>query len=151
MSQLLITEKRSASSAPNPEGNQSRLHATNVGSHQPSYAISEITAQENGKTTMEGNLKKAAAYCHAAAESGAVPIAPHLYFSAYLDDRIPEERTAGMQMGLHILRRCDELWVFGTPTEGMKEEIKLAKSLHIPILYISEEIINRILERGQTA
>lgn len=100
---------------------------------------------------IEGNLKKAAAYCHAAAESGAVPIAPHLYFSAYLDDRIPEERTAGMQMGLHILRRCDELWVFGTPTEGMKEEIKLAKSLHIPILYISDEIINRILERGQTA
>ena len=27
---------------------------------------------------IEGNLKKAAAYCQAAAESGAIPIAPHL-------------------------------------------------------------------------
>lgn len=100
---------------------------------------------------IEGNLKKAAAYCHAAAEAGAVPIAPHLYFSAYLDDRIPEERTAGMEMGLHILKRCDELWVFGTPTEGMRREIKLAESRHIPILYIPEETINKILGRGETA
>lgn len=100
---------------------------------------------------IEGNLKKAAAYCHAAAEAGAVPIAPHLYFSGYLDDRIPEERTAGMEMALHILKRCDELWVFGTPTEGMRREIKLAESRHIPILYIPEETINEILGRGETA
>lgn len=100
---------------------------------------------------IDGNLKKAAAYCHAAAEVGAVPIAPHLYFSSYLDDRVPEERTTGMEMGLHILKRCDELWVFGTPTEGMRAEIKLAKSLNIPILYIPEETINKILERGLTA
>jgi hypothetical protein len=96
---------------------------------------------------IEGNLKKAAAYCQAAAESGVIPIAPHLYFSSYLDDRIPEERAAGMEMGLQILKRCDELWVFGTPTEGMRGEIKLAKSLNIPILYIPEETINKILER----
>lgn len=100
---------------------------------------------------IEGNLKKAAAYCYAAAEAGAVPIAPHLYFSGYLDDRIPEERTAGMEMGLHILKRCDELWVFGEPTEGMRGEIKLAKSLNIPILYIPEETINKILERRRIA
>lgn len=100
---------------------------------------------------IEGNLKKAAAYCHAAAEAGAVPIAPHLYFSGYLDDRIPEERIVGMEMGLHILKRCDELWVFGEPTEGMREEIKLAKSLNIPILYIPEETINKILERRRIA
>lgn len=97
---------------------------------------------------IENNLKKAAAYCRAAAESGAVPVAPHLYFSAYLDDRIPEDRVAGMAMGLHILRRCDELWVFGEPTEGMKEEIKLAKELGLPALYISEDAVNRILERA---
>lgn len=96
---------------------------------------------------IEWNLKKAAAYCQAAAESGVIPIAPHLYFSSYLDDRIPEERAAGMEMGLQILKRCDELWVFGTPTEGMRGEIKLAKSLNIPIHYISEETINKILER----
>lgn len=100
---------------------------------------------------IEGNLRKAAAYCHAAAEAGAVPIAPHLYFSAYLDDRVPEERAAGMEMGLHILGRCDELWVFGTPTEGMKAEIKLANNLKMPIHYIPEETIKKILGRRETA
>lgn len=100
---------------------------------------------------IEGNLKKAAAYCHAAAEAGAVPIAPQLYFSAYLDDRVPEERAEGMEMGLHILKRCDELWVFGSPTEGMRAEIRLAESAKMPILYIPEETINKILERRLTA
>lgn len=100
---------------------------------------------------IDGNLKKAAAYCRAATEAGVIPIAPHLYFSSYLDDRIPEDRTAGMQMGLDILRRCDELWVFGEPTEGMRGEVKLAKSLKIPIVHIPQHTINQILERRQTA
>lgn len=78
-------------------------------------------------------------------------LAPHLYFSSYLDDLVPAERTAGMQMGLQILKRCDEIWVFGTPTEGMRGEIKLAKSLKIPIIHIPQHTINQILERGKTA
>ena len=85
---------------------------------------------------IEGNLKKATAYCRAAAEAGAVPIAPHLYFSSYLDDRNPEDRVVGMAMGLHILKRCDELWVFGTPTEGMRKEIEMATDINMPILYM---------------
>ncbi len=100
---------------------------------------------------IEGNLRKAAAYCHAAAEAGVVPIAPHLYFSAYLDDRNPDERTAGMSMGLHLLRKCDELWVFGTPSEGMRAEIKLAERLKKPVLYIPEETIKQILERSKAS
>ena len=100
---------------------------------------------------IEGNLKKASAYCHAATQAGVVPIAPHLYFSSYLDDLIPEERNTGMQMGLDILRRCDELWVFGEPTEGMRGEIELAKRLKIPILYIPEQTRLKILERRQIA
>jgi hypothetical protein len=55
-----------------------------------------------------------------------------------------------MEMGLHILKRCDELWVFGTPTEGMKEEIKLAKSEAYPNSYIPEETIKKILGRRET-
>lgn len=100
---------------------------------------------------IEGNLKKAAAYCHAATEAGVIPIAPHLYFSSYLDDLVPAERTAGMQMGLQILKRCDELWVFGEPTEGMRGEIELAKRLKIPIIHMPQHTINQILERGKTA
>lgn len=99
---------------------------------------------------IEGNLRKAAAYCRAATEAGVIPIAPHLYFSAFLDDRKPDERAEGMAMGLHALRRCDELWVFGEPSEGMRAEIKLAKSLNIPILYIPEETTRQIAKGNGT-
>ena len=53
-----------------------------------------------------------------------------------------------MKMGLHILRMCDELWVFGCPSEGMRAEIELANSLKKPVLYIPEETIDEIL-RGE--
>jgi hypothetical protein len=88
------------------------------------------------KGDIEGNLLKAVKYCRAVAQTGAVPIAPHLYFATILDDRIREERAIGILMGLHILGRCDELWVFGEPTEGMQGEIYQAMNLGIPILYV---------------
>lgn len=97
---------------------------------------------------IEGNLKKATAYCAAAAEAGAAPIAPHLYFSSFLDDRIKEERIQGMEMGLALLDKCDELWVFGKPSKGMQGEIKRAERLKIPIKYINQETINKILKGG---
>jgi len=61
-----------------------------------------------------------------------------------------EVRAEGMAMGLHALRRCDELWVFGEPSEGMRAEIKLAKSLNIPILYIPEETTRQIAKGNGT-
>lgn len=94
---------------------------------------------------IENNLRKASAYCRAAMEAGAVPIAPHLYFASYLDDTKPSERRTGMEMGLHMLRRCDELWVFGVPSEGMQREIEFAQAIEIPVLYIPEATINEIL------
>ena len=97
---------------------------------------------------IEGNLKKATAYCAAAAEAGVTPIAPHLYFSYFLDDRIKEERVQGMEMGLALLDKCDELWVFGKPSKGMQGEIKRAEMLKIPIKYINQETINKILKGG---
>jgi len=51
-----------------------------------------------------------------------------------------------MAMGLHALRRCDELWVFGEPSEGMRAEIEFAQSLNISILYIPEETVRQIVD-----
>ena len=67
---------------------------------------------------IEGNLKKAAAYCQAAADR-VIPIAPHLYFSSYLDDRIPEER-AGMEWdwNLEEMRRALGIWCTNRRYEG---------------------------------
>ena len=51
---------------------------------------------------IEKNIEKAQYYCREAVElwDDVIPIAPHVYFTQFLDDTKPEERTAGMDMGL---------------------------------------------------
>ena len=41
-----------------------------------------------------------------------------------------EERIQGLTMGQEILKRCDEIWVYGPNiSQGMKYEIETAKEL----------------------
>lgn len=88
----------------------------------------------------EKNMAKARQYCKYVANRGHIPYAPHLLFTQFMDDTIPEERAAGIAMGKEMLKRCDELWVFGEViSEGMASEIELAKELGIPIRSISTE------------
>ena len=47
----------------------------------------------------------------------------------------PAERDLGLMFGLALLRLCDEVWVFGDPSPGMKQEIEEAKRLHKPVKY----------------
>ena len=86
---------------------------------------------------MEKNIAKAQGYCREAAElwPDVVPIAPHVYCTQFLDDTKPEERAAGMDMGLALLDMCDEIWVYGieNPSEGMAREIEYAEEHGIPI------------------
>lgn len=83
---------------------------------------------------VERNVAKAHGYCRFAVTQGVIPLAPHIYFTQFLDDDIPEERLAGLRIGLNILERCDELWVFGTRiSKGMKAEIRAAEQLGIPV------------------
>lgn len=85
------------------------------------------------------NMELARQYCKHVIDNGFIPYAPHLLFTQFMDDTIPEERATGMAMGIEMLKRCDELWVFGeTISEGMAAEIELAKELDIPIHYIKE-------------
>jgi len=83
----------------------------------------------------EKNITKAQEYCREAISMGVVPIAPHVYFTQFLNDLYPEERKLGMTAGLELLKLCAEVWVYGmdNPSEGMKAEIELAKELRIPV------------------
>lgn len=90
-------------------------------------------------TEMIRNSNNTAAYCASIAKEGAVPIAPHLYFPRFMNEDIPEEREFGMEVGKALLEICDEIWVFGDRiSEGMQEEINLAKELNIPIKHQKE-------------
>ena len=85
----------------------------------------------------EANLQKARNYCLEAmtAWPDVIPIAPHVYFTQFLEDTIPTERSLGLAAGIALLDMCDEIWVFGldNPSEGMKGEIEYAKEHEIPI------------------
>lgn len=80
------------------------------------------------------NIKQAAEYCEKACSLGVIAFAPHLYFTQFYNDIIPEQREKGLEMGLAMLEKCEELWVMGTHiSQGMSGELARAKSLGIPI------------------
>jgi hypothetical protein len=83
---------------------------------------------------IEGNIRRAIRYSRFVYKEGGIPLAPHVIFTTFLDDNIPEERKAGIKMGLELLLKCNELWAFGERiSEGMKEEIKMAKGLGLKV------------------
>ena len=45
---------------------------------------------------IERNTESARQYCRIVLDTGKIPIAPHLYFTQFLDDNDPSERRIGM-------------------------------------------------------
>ena len=83
---------------------------------------------------VEKNTAQAKVYCRQVYEAGYIPLAPHLYFTQFLDDNYPKERVAGMEMGVALLPLCRVLLVCGNNiTEGMKTEIQHAERLGIEV------------------
>lgn len=69
-----------------------------------------------------------------------LPIAPHLIFPQFLDDKVPSQRELGIQMGLELLADCRQLLYFGDRiTPGMAREIARARELGIPVQHVQEE------------
>jgi hypothetical protein len=69
-------------------------------------------------------------------------LAPHIYFPQFLNDNVPEERTAGMKMGREMLKQCRILIICGDEiTEGMTEEILLAQQLCIPSVSLEKFLL----------
>ena len=53
---------------------------------------------------IENNIEKAKCYARfVVKERGAIPIAPHIYFTQFLDDTLPEDRAFGTRAGLMLL------------------------------------------------
>jgi hypothetical protein len=61
-------------------------------------------------------------------------------YPQFLEEDDPEERQLGIDMGLILLSKCHELWVFGNRiSSGMSVEIARAKRWNIPIRYFTNE------------
>lgn len=91
-----------------------------------------ICSPYSGDTVHNANMARV--YCRQAMDEGFIPIAPHIYFTQFLFDDVEEERRKGMDAGLGLLLECEQVWVFGEPTEGMREEIEHARRNGIPVV-----------------
>lgn len=86
---------------------------------------------------------------------GVMPLIPHLYFTAMLNDSVPEEREYGIRLGKEWLEEADLFLVDsvdGAISEGMKHDIEVAQALVNParIFNSYEDLVNFILRRNST-
>ena len=76
----------------------------------------------------ENNIENAITYCAAAFSLGFIPIAPHIYFTAFLND-VGFERDFGIEAGHLFMRQCDRAVcavIDGRISEGMRSDIDYA-------------------------
>lgn len=73
------------------------------------------------------NILAAQKYCRYAVDRGYIPFAPHLFFTQFLDDEDPAERSLGISFGNAFMDKCFEVWIFGTEySAGMRAEYERA-------------------------
>ncbi len=86
------------------------------------------------------NTANARRYSAFAVKKNYIPLAPHLLFPQFMDDKNPAERSLGIFFGMVLMSKCAELWVFGaTVTAGMSVEIEKAKRRNIPVRYFTNQ------------
>lgn len=111
------------------------------------YVASPLSAETH--EGIQENIRNAVRYCQYVwgCRLG-IPVAPHAYFTQFLDDMNGNDRDTGLREGLKLLSRCDEMYVFAKgyngASPGMREEIHFADYLGIPITYFDPEIVLKI-------
>ncbi len=66
-------------------------------------------------------------------DSGMVPVSPFMLFDYYLLHTVP--KTVVREAMNNLLARCDEVWVFGRISLGVKVQVGIAKRLSKPVRY----------------
>ncbi|MCD8217934.1 MAG: hypothetical protein LUD01_07820, partial [Clostridiales bacterium] len=91
--------------------------------------------EETRKSQLASNIRRATVACKFISLAGMEPLAPHLYFTQFLDDDDKDARERGMKLGEDWLAMSDEVWAFtgahNNISEGMLREINLADRLGI--------------------
>lgn len=76
-------------------------------------------------------------------EQQGIPLNPFMIFDYFLLDTI--DRDLIREGNNNLVKRADELWVFGQISNGVLAEIKIAKSLNKPIKYFKIEKPHNII------
>lgn len=94
---------------------------------------------------IERNTENARRYSRFAVDQHCLPITPHIYFTQFMNDTIPDENETALFMNLVLMSKCAELWVFGDViSKGMKAEIDRAKRKHMKIRYFTESLEEKV-------
>ena len=72
-----------------------------------------------------------------------VPLNPFMIFDYFLLDTV--DRDLVREGNNNLVKRADELWVFGPVSNGVLAEIKIAKGLNKPIKYFKIEKPHKIV------
>ena len=87
------------------------------------------------------NVNMARVYSRFAGKNTCIPLTPHLLYPQFMDDGSPAERELALFMGLVLLTKCEQVWVFGgVISAGMAAEIAKAEKRKIPVRYFTEEL-----------
>lgn len=134
-----MLEKRNSEGYPDPTAYEALLRielAAKASAFRPLVFICSPFAGD-----IAGNTEKARSYSRFAVTRNCIPIAPHLLFPQFMNDSDPYQRDLAIFMGLVLLSKCLELWVFGeTVTAGMSVELAKAKQRDIRIRYFTEQL-----------
>ena len=85
------------------------------------------------KGDIAGNIAKVREYCKTVLQMGCIPIAPHVMLEGILNDEVPQERQTALEMGLSLVARCNELWIFSkVVSQGMQDEMTLQSGSEYP-------------------
>lgn len=97
------------------------------------YIMSQYRAATEKE--QEFNRNVARHFAKQIAYEGNVPVAPHLFYTQFLDDGIPDERERGLNFGLFDLRNSQEyllIIIDGVISDGMKAELAEASRIGLP-------------------
>jgi hypothetical protein len=72
----------------------------------------------------EGNIEKTKRYCRYAVYHDCMPVAPHLMYPQFMDEKT--EHDLVIHMALVLLGKCEEVWVIGKRLQDLygKERVK---------------------------
>lgn len=100
-----------------------------------------VCSPYRGKTAThtDANARRARAICRALSLGGHVPIAPHVYFTQFLDDTVEAERNDGIKGGQVLMTICKVMVVWRPETMdrdsvGMGDDIHAAGRMGLPVV-----------------
>ncbi len=77
-------------------------------------------------------------------ERSGVPLNPFMTFDYFLLDKV--DRNLIREGNNNLVKRSDEVWVFGAVSNGVLAEIQIAKKLNKPIRYFKIKKPHKIIE-----